>query len=348
MSFLSLGIDAMERGLVPDVLVRRAIRKLCRQRLLGCDTGSAAVNDAACQSFVQSMSQGPIAPVPEKANEQHYELPPEFFQAVLGQHRKYSCCYWPSEVQNLTEAETASLEITCERAGLQNGQRILELGCGWGSLSLWMAEMYPDSMITAVSNSAPQRKFIQLEAHVRGLTNLQIITADMNDYAVGDTFDRIVSVEMFEHMRNYTELLKRISGWLRPEGKLFVHHFCHRKFAYPFETQGDTNWMGRHFFTGGIMPNENLLRSFDSDLVVTEQWQWDGTHYEKTSNAWLANMDARRPEIHRILQDTYGRKSAARWFHRWRMFFLAVAELFGYANGQEWFVTHVLLQKKPA
>jgi cyclopropane-fatty-acyl-phospholipid synthase len=348
MSFLSLGIDAIERGLVPDVLVRRAIRQLCRQRLAGCDQGSSAANGQAYQTFLRSMCQGPVAPVPEKANEQHYELPPEFFQAVLGPHRKYSSCYWPPEVQTLADAETAALEITCERAGLQNGQRILELGCGWGSLSLWMADTYPDSLITAVSNSAPQRRFIESEAHIRGITNLRIITADMNEYAVADTFDRIVSVEMFEHMRNYSELLKRISGWLRPAGKLFVHHFCHRKFAYPFETQGDTNWMGRYFFTGGIMPDENLLRSFDSDLVVTEQWRWDGTHYEKTSNAWLANMDARRTEILRILQATYGRKSAARWFHRWRMFFLAVAELFGYADGQEWFVTHVLLQKRSA
>jgi len=346
MSFLSLSIDAVERGLVPDVLVRRAIRQLCRQRLDGCQQGSDAANRQVYQTFLRSMCQGPVAPVPEKANEQHYELPPEFFQAVLGPHRKYSSCYWSPGAKTLGAAETAALEITCERAGLQNGQRILELGCGWGSLSLWMAEIYPDALITAVSNSAPQRRLIEAEAHLRGIRNLRIVTADMNDFSAVETFDRVVSVEMFEHMRNYQELLKRISGWLRPDGKLFVHHFCHREFAYPFETQGDTNWMGRYFFTGGIMPDENLLRSFDSDLVVTNQWRWDGTHYEKTSNAWLANMDARRTEILRILQATYGRRSAARWFHRWRMFFLAVAELFGYAAGQEWFVTHVLLQKK--
>ena len=212
-----------------------------------------------------------------------------------------------------------------------------------------MAERYPHSRITAVSNSAPQRGFIEAEAAARGLTNLQIITADMNDFdpthASRVRYDRVVSVEMFEHMRNYAKLLERIAGWLRPDGKLFIHIFCHRRFAYPFETDGDANWMGRYFFTGGIMPSEHLLRRFDQHLMVTQQWRWNGQHYQRTSEAWLKNLDERRREVMPILESCYGRAEARRWFHRWRMFFLAVAELFGYANGEEWFVTHALLER---
>ena len=267
---------------------------------------------------------GPIAPLPEKANEQHYELPPEFFTAVLGPHRKYSSCFWRTETASLAEAEAAALDITCERADLSDGQDILELGCDWGSLSLWMAERFRNSRITAVSNSAPQRRFIEAEAAARGLTNLRVITADMNEFAsAANRFDRIVSVEMFEHMRNYERLLERIASWLRPSGKLFVHHFCHRQFAYPFETDGDANWMGRHFFTGGLMPSEHLLRHFNRHLTIVGQWRWDGTHYQRTSEAWLANLDARRRDVLPILEATYGRDSSRRWFHRWRMFFLA-------------------------
>lgn len=249
----------------------------------------------------------------------------------------------------MAEAEAASLEITCERADLADGQDVLELGCGWGSLSLWMAERFHNSRITAVSNSAPQRRFIETEAASRGLTNLRVITADINQFATDPhRFDRVVSVEMFEHMRNYERLLERIASWLRPDGKLFVHHFCHRQFAYPFETDGDTNWMGRCFFTGGLMPSENMLSHFNRHMTVIEQWRWDGTHYQRTSEAWLANLDAHRLEVLPILEATYGPEAAQRWFHRWRLFFLAVAELFGYANGTEWFVSHSLLQRNGA
>ncbi len=347
MSLLSLSLKAVERGLVPDAITRAAIRRFCEQRLQDCDRGNDVTNSRALQAFVESMRCGPIAPVPEKANEQHYELPPEFFAAVLGPHRKYSSCVWGSDTKSLAEAEEAALRITCERAELADGQNILELGCGWGSLSLWMAERYRNSHITAVSNSAPQRRFIEAEATSRGLTNLRVITADINQFTSDSAiFDRVVSVEMFEHMRNYERLLERIAQWLRPDGKLFVHHFCHHRFAYPFETDGDANWMGRYFFTGGLMPTEHMLKHFDQQMTVTRQWRWDGTHYQRTSEAWLANLDARRRDVMPILEATYGPTEARRWFHRWRMFFLAVAELFGYANGNEWFVSHSLLVRR--
>lgn len=347
MSLLSFGLDAVERGLVPDVVTRAAIRRLCEQRLRDSNRGSDKADGDSRESraFVESMRAGPIALVPEKANEQHYELPPEFFAAVLGPRRKYSCCFWPAATATLAEAEAESLRITCDRADLADGQQILELGCGWGSLSLWMAERFRSSHITAVSNSAPQRHFIESEAASRGLANLSVITADMNDFTTApQRFDRVVCVEMFEHMRNYELLLERIASWLRSDGKLFVHHFCHRTLAYPYETDGDANWMGRYFFTGGLMPSENMLRQFDRHMSVVEQWRWDGTHYQRTSEAWLANLDAHRREVLPILVATYGRDEARRWFHRWRLFFLAVAELFGYANGTEWFVSHSLLQ----
>ena len=347
MSLMSVGLDAVERGLIPDVMTRVAIRRLCAQRLRESNRDHAKPNGDSTefQAFVESMRAGPIAPVPEKANEQHYELPPEFFAAILGPRRKYSCCFWPTATATLAEAEAAALEITCDRAELADGQVILELGCGWGSLSLWMAERYRGSHITAVSNSAPQRLFIEAAAASLGLTNLHVITADMNEFTTeSHRFDRVVSVEMFEHMRNYERLLERIASWLRPTGKLFVHHFCHRTLAYPYETEGEANWMGRYFFTGGLMPSEHMLTQFHRHMTVTRHWRWEGTHYRRTSEAWLMNLDARRRDVMPILEATYGPTEARRWFHRWRIFFLAVAELFGYANGNEWFVSHSLLE----
>ena len=348
MSVMRLGIDAVERGLVPDAIVRAAIRQLCRRRLRDCAVDPSVSSSRGVQSvFVESMRSGPIALLPEKANEQHYEVPPEFFGLVLGPHRKYSSCVWTPECCSLAEAEAAALAMTCERAGLRDGQDVLELGCGWGSLSLWMAEQFPGSRITSVSNSALQRQFIESEIARRELTNLTILTADMNDFqAQPRAFDRVVSVEMFEHMRNYEMLLQRIAGWLRPDGQLFVHHFCHRSFTYPFESRGTSDWMAQYFFSGGIMPGEDLLTLFPNDMRVADQWRLEGTHYQRTSEAWLKNLDRHRGEVMAILKSAYGSRDAVSWFHRWRVFFLAVAELFGYRGGQEWFVAHVLL--KPA
>lgn len=342
---ISLGIEAVERGIVPDAITRIAIRRLCRQRLCNSRNGSADPEDRARARFLDSMRSGPIALVPERANQQHYELPPEFFAAVLGPRLKYSCCYFSSEDTTLPAAEEAALQRTCQRADLDDGQDILELGCGWGSLSFWMAEQFPNSQITAVSNSTVQRLYIESQIASRGVNNLEVVTCDMNNYSAGEeSFDRIVSVEMFEHMRNYESLLSRIASWLKPEGKLFVHIFCHRSLSYPFETDGATNWMGRHFFTGGIMPSADLFQQFDRDMAVSHHSLWSGRHYQRTAEAWLANLDSHHDEVRGILAKVYGANQANRWLNRWRMFFLAVSELFGYSDGKEWCVGRYVME----
>jgi len=296
--------------------------------------------------MVAELKASPVAIHPEKANEQHYEVPPEFFLHVLGKHLKYSGCLWPEGATSLAQAEAAMLKLTCDRAGLRDGRQILELGCGWGSLTLWMAEQYPNAHILAMSNSAPQREFILGRAAERGIKNLEVITADINEFNTDLRFDRVISVEMFEHVRNYERLLSRISNWLNDDGKLFVHIFCHRAFTYAFETEGADNWMGRHFFTGGLMPSVDLLPRFDRDLVAEEQWQVNGLHYSKTARAWLENLDKKRLQIDPILASTYGQKEVTRWRVRWRLFFMACEELFGHRNGQEWVVAHYRFKKK--
>jgi cyclopropane-fatty-acyl-phospholipid synthase len=331
----SLSIEMAERGLLPLPALRMGVRGLVRQRLSEAEAGP----DVA--SFVRTLEQSELALTPEKANEQHYEVPPEFFELALGPRLKYSGALWPEGVQTLGEAEEAMLRVTCERAGLEDGQDILELGCGWGSLTLYMAETFPNSRITAVSNSAPQRRFIE----GRAPESVRVIAADMNDLALSEQFDRVVSVEMFEHMRNYRELLERIHGWMRPEGRLFVHVFCHRTFAYPYETEGEDNWMGRHFFTGGIMPSFDLLSRFDKHLTVEADWEVNGEHYGKTAKAWRENMEARRSEVLDVFRPVYG-DDAHRWYNRWRLFFLACEELFSYENGSEWMVGHYRLAPK--
>jgi cyclopropane-fatty-acyl-phospholipid synthase len=294
-----------------------------------------AARGPSVEQFAETLSTGPIALVPDKANEQHYELPPEFFELVLGPHLKYSGALWPDGVSTLGDAERAMLDTTCRRAELADGQRILELGCGWGSLTLFMARLFPDARITAVSNSAPQRRFIE----ARAPANVQVVTADMNDLELTDRYDRVVSVEMFEHMHNYRELMRRVRSWMTPEARLFVHVFCHRTYAYPFETEGSDNWMGRWFFTGGLMPSFDLLERFDEDLRLEESWAVDGTHYQRSARAWRQNLESRRDRVMPVLEATYG-EEAPRWYHRWRLFFLACEELFGYRGGEEWLVGH--------
>ncbi|MEZ6066914.1 MAG: cyclopropane-fatty-acyl-phospholipid synthase family protein [Planctomycetaceae bacterium] len=288
--------------------------------------------------------------MPERANEQHYEVPAEFFRAVLGPRLKYSCCQWGRETRDLGEAEDSALEITCERADLRDGQSILELGCGWGSLTLWMAKHYPRSSIVAVSNSRPQREFITNRAKEQGLSNVEVVTADMNGFSPASSglaagkFDRVVSVEMFEHMRNHRELLRRIAEWLAPGGKLFVHLFCHRSQPYLFLDTGPSDWMTRYFFAGGMMPSDHLLSRYQNELTLIDHWRWSGEHYERTSNAWLKTMDDRAAEVDQLLRQAYGEDWAV-WRQRWRIFFMACAELFGYQQGREWFVAHYLFSK---
>jgi cyclopropane-fatty-acyl-phospholipid synthase len=342
----TVAINWVEQGYVPDPVIRHGIRRLLRQRLIALRTHDAEAVAATEQAFVAMMDQAQIAPLPHKANEQHYELPPAFFGEVLGRHRKYSSCYWPDHVGTLDEAEAAALGKTCERAGLEDGMNVLELGCGWGSLTLWIAQRYPRSRMTAISNSHAQRSFIMNQADQLGLRNVRVITADMNHFSIDERFERVVSVEMFEHMRNYRQLLARIRDWLQPGGRFFMHIFCHRTVPYEFIDVGPGDWMSRYFFSGGIMPSDSLPLHFQDHLKLVRRWRWHGQHYEKTANAWLANMDARRETLWPILTDTYGADAGATWWMRWRIFFMACAELFGHNDGQEWWIGHYLFERR--
>ncbi|MGG6316865.1 SAM-dependent methyltransferase [Stenotrophomonas geniculata] len=336
-----------ERGLVPDAALRAGIRRLCAQRLHEESEGGIEGQSARFSRRIAELADSPLALHTEVANRQHYEVPAAFFQACLGKRLKYSSCYYPTGRETLDQAEDAMLALYGQRAGLANGQQILELGCGWGSLTLWMAERFPQAHITAVSNSHSQRRHIMAQCQARGLGNVEVLTCDVNELELPTAqFDRCVSVEMFEHVRNYERLLAGIARWLKPDGALFVHIFAHRTLMYPFETSGGDNWMGRHFFTGGLMPAADTLLHFQRDLRLEQRWLLDGSHYQRTADHWLANQDAAREEVMPVLVATYGQAAAKIWWQRWRMFWMACAELFGYDNGQQWLVAHYLFRPR--
>ena len=338
-------IELAEKGIIPDYFIRQGIIRNCENRLKNENVSNTEKVSLKKQNWIAQMKESPIALVPEKANEQHYEVPPAFFENVLGKHLKYSSGYWPNGVNSLDESEESMLELSFERAQLADGDSILELGCGWGSLTCYMASKLPNSKITAVSNSKDQKEHILNRCKNQGLDNIEVITADMNDFETENKYDRVVSIEMFEHMRNYKKLLSKISSWLNDDGKLFIHIFTHQSVVYPFENQGEADWMAREFFSGGMMPSHDLLLHFQDDLIIDDVWSMLGTHYEKTSLAWVNKMDANKDSIMKIFLKTYG-DDAKLWFQRWRIFFMSCEKLFGYNNGSEWGVSHYRFNKR--
>lgn len=337
--------DLLARDLLPDAAIRLGIRRLLAKKIAEEDTRDPGTQQEKLMGFIADLDKRPIAIKTDAANEQHYEVPTEFFQLVLGPRMKYSSGYWPDDSTTFPESEEIMLDLTCRRALLEDGHRILELGCGWGSLTLWMAEKFPNSQVTGVSNSRTQREFILAQAASRGLPNVEIITSDMNDLNLPDaTFDRVVSVEMFEHMKNYRKLMARVASWMKPDARLFVHIFTHTRVAYHFEGTDPSDWITRYFFEGGTMPSDHLLLYFQDDLRIEEHWRVPGTHYQRTSEAWLETFDRNESAIRPLLENTYG-KDARKWRAYWRVFFMACGELWGYQGGGEWIVSHYRFRK---
>lgn len=340
---IPLLMPIVEANLVPDFLVRFGIRQLLKASLRESDKGSFELNVAEKLAYVKDLKTRVIAQSTQEANEQHYEVPADFYQTCLGEWRKYSCGYWPGGVSTLTESEEAALHLVCDRAQITNtSMSVLDMGCGWGSATLFIASHFPAVHVTAVSNSNSQREYIEQQAQNRGLTNVTVITADINVFnAEPESFDRVVSIEMMEHVKNYEKLLLKVSTWLKPTGKLFVHIFSHRQFPFHY-TDG---WMAENFFTGGQMPSDDLLLYFQRDLKIVDHWVLNGNHYHKTCEAWLTKFDRNRDVALKAIEKTYGSHQKMKWLVNWRLFFLACSELFAYNHGEEWGVSHYLFEK---
>ncbi len=344
-TLLNISQGLLERNLIPDPVIRIGIRGLLEDKLKEENSFNGPTKIQRKKELIAFLKSSPIAVNTKEANAQHYEMPTEFFQMVMGKHMKYSCGLWNEGVKDLDTSEEDMLNLTVERADVRDGMSILELGCGWGSLTLFMARKFPNSQIVGVSNSATQKEFILRQAKARKLNNVRIMTADMNDFSIAEHFDRVVSVEMFEHMRNYDKLLERVSGFLKDDGKLFVHIFTHREFAYLYQEKDESDWIAKYFFTGGIMPSDDLLLHFQDRFQIESHWQVDGRHYQKTSEAWLQNMDRNKLKIIPLLKETYGESEYKKWWGYWRVFFMSCAELWGYRNGTEWIVSHYRFKK---
>ncbi|RWR80305.1 S-coclaurine N-methyltransferase-like protein [Cinnamomum micranthum f. kanehirae] len=341
-----LMLSLLERNVLPDTVARKLARLLLASRLRWGYQPSSQLQLSHLIQFAHSLGHMPIAVETDKPKSQHYELPTSFFKLVLGKNLKYSCCYFQDKSTTLEDAEKAMLELYCERAQIKGGQTILDVGCGWGSLSLYIAKKYSDCRITGICNSTTQKAYIEEQCKDLHLLNLEIIVADISKFDMQESFDRILSIGMFEHMKNYKELLKKISKWMKEDSLLFIHHFCHRVFAYHFEDTNEDDWITRYFFTGGTMPSANLLLYFQEDVAVVNHWLVNGTHYSQTSEEWLKRMDQNMASIKPIMESTYGKDSATKWTAYWRTFFISVAELFRYNNGEEWMVAHFLFKKK--
>jgi cyclopropane-fatty-acyl-phospholipid synthase len=339
---------ALERGLLPDELVRRRIRELLRRRLREEQADDAQEAVAREARLVEEMRGGPVALTPAEANERHHEVPPAFYGLVLGAHRTYSSAFFSDGVTTLDAAEAAMLSLTCERARLFDRQNVLELGCGWGSLTLWMAERYPGSRVVAVAASREQREYVEGKAAERSLPNVKVVTSGMNEFdpATGPAFDRVVSVEMLEQMRNWPELLGRIASWLRPDGRLFLQLSTHRDVSYLFVARNEDERMARSFFTGGLMPSDHLLLRFPEHLFVEERWRVNGTHYARTAEGWLSNLDRNRDAVRRLFEKAFGPGLARRKIAEWRVFLMARAELYSTRGGNEWMVSHYRLRRR--
>ncbi len=331
-------------GRLPDFVIRLGIKFLNKRRLQEHYSLSSEIRHEKLKEFMLQLKTGPISVNTKTTNAQHYELPTEFFKIVLGPKLKYSCSYFNSKKDTLAEADENMLNIYLQRAKIKNSDEILELGCGWGSLTVYMATQFPKSKITAISNSSVQKKYIDQLLKKRKIKNVNVITSDFNDFSTQKKFDKVVSIEMFEHIRNYEKAFQKVHSFLKKGGQCFIHIFAHREIAYPFEVKDDSDWMSKYFFTGGTMPSNHLFTYFCHPLKINDHWVVNGKQYTYTADKWLENMDANKERVLKIFQDVYEDEYKI-WYQYWRIFFMSVAELFGYKNGNEWVINHYLFEK---